>query len=149
MGAEDDTDYGVRLLAHVRDAFEITARPPDGRITTADLLGVLVARGDDSPWAGWWAKDVESNTRKPAMRLAQCCGPTASTPKTFGGNRRREGLRAGRFRGRLGSLCAGVATLAPSVATPRSLRRYTAGQSHFPKSNRTYRKWPLTRTVAT
>ena len=79
MGGQEDTDQGVLLLAHCRDAFDTAGTAAlDGtrRITTAKLLETLVARGDDSPWAGWWGKDVDDgNTRKPAMRLAQLLRP--------------------------------------------------------------------------
>jgi len=71
MGRDHDEDLGVILLGHCREAF-------DGRdrLTTAEMLRALVDRGDDSPWAGWWGKDLDDgNTRKPAMKLAQSLKP--------------------------------------------------------------------------
>jgi 5S rRNA maturation endonuclease (ribonuclease M5) len=86
MGDEDEADHGVLLLTHIRDAFDAdaarrNAEPGDrDRLTTVALLWTLVERGDDSPWAGWWGKDLDDDSRKPAMRLAQMLRPYGVRP---------------------------------------------------------------------
>ena len=81
MPDEDDGDRGVFLLSHCRDAFD--ADDVD-RLPTTRLLRLLVERGDESPWAGWWGSDVEhGDMRKPAMRLAQLLKPFGVGPKTL------------------------------------------------------------------
>jgi hypothetical protein len=73
MGAVEDDDRGVMLLGHCKEAF---AQTTDHYLPTERLLRVLVDRGDDSPWAGWWGSDVDhEEIRKPAMRLAQLLKP--------------------------------------------------------------------------
>jgi hypothetical protein len=85
MGAEEDTDLGVLLLGHLRDAFDkagITALDGAVRATTEKLLEVVVARGDESPWGAWWGKDLDAgNLRRPAMRLAGMLRPYGIKPK--------------------------------------------------------------------
>ncbi len=88
MGGEEESDHGVVLLGHVREAFDalgvdVTGEPID-RITTADLLGRLIARGDDSPWANWWGKDVEEGKLlKPSQGLARALRPFGVRSKDF------------------------------------------------------------------
>ena len=149
MGAEEETDYGVVLLGHVRQAFDalgvdVTGAPVE-RVSTAELLGALVHRGDDAPWASWWGKDVEaSDLLKPSQRLARPAqalrrpAPDCA-PRGVGG----QGLPAGRLRRRLGPLCGAVTV----SNRPNPLHRYIAGQGHFPGQGRKERKWPLTRHV--
>ena len=87
MGAEEETDYGVVLLGHVREAFDalgvdVTGAPVE-RVTTAELLRALVHRGDDAPWANWWGKDVEaSELLEPSQRLAHLLKPYGVQPQT-------------------------------------------------------------------
>ena len=78
-GVEDD-DLGTQLLMHCRDAFAgVTAI---AKLSTGDLLAHLVNRGDDSPWAGWWGKDLADDRPKgPASRLARMLKPFAVKPK--------------------------------------------------------------------
>ena len=78
MGAEEDADCGVVLLGHCREAFDAD-RPPDERMTTAELLRALVGRGDDSPWAGWWGRTSTRDIRgsRPCA-WPRCSSPTAS-----------------------------------------------------------------------
>jgi hypothetical protein len=88
MGGEEEHDFGVILLGHIRDAFDHAAtRTLDGsaeRMTTADLLVALVGRGDESPWAGWWGNDIDAGvTRRPAMRLAQMLKAYGIHPTTM------------------------------------------------------------------
>ena len=64
------------LLAHIREAFEGTddkpKAPPEERLFSAELLRLLVDRGDSSPWAGWWGDDIDSSrVRRPAMAMAK------------------------------------------------------------------------------
>jgi hypothetical protein len=78
-GVEDD-DLGTQLLMHCRDAFAgVTAI---AKLSTGDLLALLVNRGDDSPWAGWWGKDLADDRPKgPASRLARMLKPFGVKPK--------------------------------------------------------------------
>ena len=78
-GVEDDGDLGVTLLFHVRDAFHEVST--DGRLSTEALLHHLVGRGDESPWARWWADDVDNRrTKGPASRLARLLKPYGIEP---------------------------------------------------------------------
>jgi hypothetical protein len=74
MGAKEDTDHGVLLLGHVAEAFQSRDTPVSEaeKLTSAELLRILVERGDDSPWSGWWGDDIDvSRIRRPAMALAK------------------------------------------------------------------------------
>ncbi len=80
MGAVEDRDEGVLLLAHCQDAFGDDT--VSGRITTRDLLDALVDRGDDSPWAGEWAADLaRDEPKRPAMALARRLRPYGIKPR--------------------------------------------------------------------
>jgi hypothetical protein len=69
--AADDTEAtGIQLLAAIRDIFNQCG----DRVLTRDLLSALVRR-ETEPWAGWWAKDVDTakddeTPKKAAMDLA-------------------------------------------------------------------------------
>jgi len=86
----EEVDLGTRLLMDCRDAFDALA--VDERLPTGDLLGHLIDRGDDSPWAAWWAKDLADNRPKgPASKLARMLkvfGPTSEQMWVDGKNER-------------------------------------------------------------
>jgi hypothetical protein len=91
MGAKEDADHGVLLLGHVAEAFQsrdskdLRGHVTEAeRLTSAELLRILVDRGDDSPWSGWWGDDLDSSrTRRPAMALARMLRPYDIKPKTI------------------------------------------------------------------
>jgi hypothetical protein len=72
MGAVEEQDPGILLLAHCREAF---VEKGAERLPTVELLRALVDRGDDSPWAEWGTDIDRSETRRPAMRLARLLKP--------------------------------------------------------------------------
>jgi hypothetical protein len=78
LSAEHDAnDRSVLLLEHCRDAFA-----DHDRLATAVLLHALVDRGDDSPWADWWGRDVEAGELKgPGSRLARMLKPYGIEPR--------------------------------------------------------------------
>jgi hypothetical protein len=64
-GADDET-LGTLLLTHIRDAFD-----GQERLSTPELLGVLVDN-ENGPWGRWWGDAVEAGrTKGPASRLAR------------------------------------------------------------------------------
>jgi hypothetical protein len=70
QGAEEQ-DLGVLLLGHMKDAFG-----DSDKMATGDLLDRLVNRGDDSPWARWWADDIARGaTKAAASSLARLLKP--------------------------------------------------------------------------
>jgi hypothetical protein len=84
MGAKEDADHGVLLLGHVAEAFRSGDTPiaEADKLTSAELLRLLVDRGDDSPWSGWWGDDLDvSRIRRPAMALARMLRPYGIKPK--------------------------------------------------------------------
>jgi uncharacterized protein DUF3631 len=70
---EDEESLRVKLLADIRKAFESAKAD---RLGTEQLLGLLVARESDAPWADWWEHDLSNgNTRGPAAKLARLLRP--------------------------------------------------------------------------
>ena len=70
---EDEESLRVKLLSDIREAFE--AAKAD-RLGTEQLLGLLVARESDAPWADWWEHHLSNgNTRRPAAKLARLLKP--------------------------------------------------------------------------
>jgi Protein of unknown function (DUF3631) len=73
----DAEDVKVLALRHVWEAVE-----PVGRMASADILEVLVARDDGSPWAKWWeAKLARDELKGPAAHLAKLLSPFGIHPK--------------------------------------------------------------------
>jgi hypothetical protein len=68
------TSEGVQLLADIRAIFGATKTKalPDGRteMTTADLLGALLAL-DESGWRGWWGVEDKEGVVKPSKGAAR------------------------------------------------------------------------------
>ena len=72
-GQQEDDDRGVQLLHHIREAFDESRQE---RLPTESILRHLVNRGDESPWARWWERELEhGDIRAPASRLASYLTP--------------------------------------------------------------------------
>jgi Protein of unknown function (DUF3631) len=68
-----DENTGIKLLAAIREIFQ--ERGTD-RISTKDLLGELIDRDGDEPWAACWQKDFNAeNIKGPAAKLARLLKP--------------------------------------------------------------------------
>jgi hypothetical protein len=90
MGGREDTDPGMLLLGHIAEAFQSRdVKDREGlvvseceKLTSAELLRILVDRGDDSPWSGEWGDDIDvSRMRRPAMALARMLRPYDIHPR--------------------------------------------------------------------
>ena len=72
---------GIKLLAAIREIFQ--ERGTD-RISTKDLLGELIDRDGDEPWAACWQKDFNAeNIKGPAAKLARLLKPFGIIPETI------------------------------------------------------------------
>ena len=71
---QDETEsIGVKLLSDIRKAFN---NEQVDKFSTQQLLEILVAQETDSPWAGWWERDLkDGNTNGPAQKLARMLKP--------------------------------------------------------------------------
>lgn len=88
----DDEDVGTLLLRHV---WEAMGSPEDlgAKITTADLIDLLVVH-DDAPWAKWWAADSAEGTKRKRVASA-----IAHRLKPFGVKPRQLWTEDGNARG--------------------------------------------------
>ena len=76
-----DENTGIKLLAAIREIFQ--ERGTD-RISTKDLLGELIDRDGDEPWAACWQKDFKAeNIKGPAAKLARLLKPFGIIPETI------------------------------------------------------------------
>jgi hypothetical protein len=71
---QDETEsLGVKLLSDIRKTFN---NEQVDKFSTQQLLEILVAQETDSPWAGWWERDLkDGNTNGPAQKLARMLKP--------------------------------------------------------------------------
>jgi Protein of unknown function (DUF3631) len=123
----EDPTLGELVLRHIREAFDQVGRD---RISTVELLHLLVER-DDAPWAAWWGRDVEEGrTKGPASRLSRILKEFEISPMT---------VRIGDETLRGYYLSAFEEPWARYLQSPVSLRtagdtqqRNDAGQSRFP-----------------
>jgi len=131
-GGVVDQDVGVLLLAHIRDLFD---EQEADELSTEELLGGLINRGDDSPWPRWWSEDVErKQTKGPASQLARKLKPYAIKPEQLwlSGNKVR-GYRRSAFADSWSRYLQ--SELSPTAPTPnkdgRTVDRRSQANSHL------------------
>ena len=79
-GHEDD-NLPIKLLSACREIF---AEEQEERLSSRELLGKLIAREDDAPWAMWWEEDLrKDNFRGPAARLSRLLKPFGVYSKKY------------------------------------------------------------------
>jgi len=70
---DEDESLRIKLLSAIREAFGSVKAD---RVSTQQLLELLIAQESDAPWADWWEHDLKNeNTRGPAVRLARLLKP--------------------------------------------------------------------------
>ena len=71
--SDEEESLRVKALFAIREAFESAKAD---RLSTQQLLGLLVEQESDAPWADWWEHDLRNeNTRGPAAKLARLLKP--------------------------------------------------------------------------
>jgi hypothetical protein len=75
---DSEESIGGLLLHHIRESMN-----GHERMSTVELLAVLVER-EDGPWGRWWGNDVDAGrTKGPASRLAKLLNPFGIAPKVL------------------------------------------------------------------
>jgi hypothetical protein len=78
---DEDESLGVKLLCACRDAFN---GGEADKLSTQQLLKILVDQEGDVPWASWWEHDLNNgNTRGPAQKLARLLKPYRIQARTI------------------------------------------------------------------
>jgi len=148
-GVTEDADLGVTLLTHCRDAFEQSEAVEDGKLATGALLAHLVNRGDDSPWARWWADDLTAGRSKgPASRLANLVKPFGITPGELWVQGKTRGYKLADFEPAWERYCPRPPTNVPPPPTdPLNGRTVDRRSETLFEGSPRKPKTPLTRTL--
>jgi hypothetical protein len=122
----EDADLTVQLLGHIRDAFDDLGE----RLPTLQILEHLVSRGDASPWAHWWAVDIEragSHLQSAAQGLARQLKPVGIRAKKIRfGETSKQGFERSDFEDAWSRYLS-----VPALPGTTSEHRNIAGQSLF------------------
>jgi hypothetical protein len=70
---DEEESLRIKLLSAIREAFGLAKAD---RLSTQQLLELLIAQESDAPWADWWEHGLKNgNTRGPAAKLARLLKP--------------------------------------------------------------------------